>query len=217
MGTNSVSKNAPPEDLGDDAFSVTFITIEEIDLIFKEISTFKVDVSTGVGFNPHILVDKATEVRNYVNRLVYHITEMNHRKLKLSRALNAFRTIYRMRGNELLVNDAAIRSLKSIKDREAAISVTLSEMSHKISVLEAQASELDTILASLALVHRELRDTASDIRNQTKLIELELRTKSYFGDEFEKRDRSKKSLEDEDDGDILFKKEVGDFLAEEGL
>lgn len=187
---------------------VAYISEEEIDRIFKEVQSFSINLSSDPSvLGPEYLQELTVKIRTNVNRVTFHLNEMTHRNLTILRALNALKALHKAQSNELLTTNESVRKQKSIKDREAVINVLLHDLTSRIDSLEQQKVEVDTVLVMLRHVHKELKDSATDLRNQVKIIEVELRTKAHFGSDW---DGVGKTPEE----NRKFREETESFLAE---
>lgn len=196
---------------GSESYSFVFITTEEVDKIFGDLESFQVRlVSDPSTAGVHYLQDITSSVRNKTNKVTHYLNQMTHRRLLILRSLNALKALYKQESDALLANNPLVKAQKSFKDREAYISVLLSHQVRAISTLEAQLHEVETLCESLRMTHRELRDVAGEVRSQAKIIEIELKTKAFYGDEFERNpvdtEASRKTRSD-----------IDEFLTEEGF
>lgn len=184
---------------------LVFVRAEDVDAVFEEIKSFEITLSSDPStLGAPYLLEMTAKVRNNTNRITLHLNRMTQLRLHILRSLNALKTLYKQSSNRLLSEDETVRAQKSIKDREAVIAMMLKDEAQTIASLEAQLHEAETLIETLRMTHREMRDVAGELRSQSKIIEVELRTKAYFGDEGPVPSEQAQA----------FTKEVDDFLSQ---
>lgn len=160
------------------------MTPERSEEIYKELEglTIVLDpdpASRGTAY----LQDLISKTRGFLNKTSNFRQEINRHKQLLERELHGQETAYDISSSDLLASDNRVLRLPNIDDRKAMINLLLKEERKKILVLKGQLKDLGFVEKAVQMVHKELDNTMSAIRMQKSLIDTELRTGSYYGDE----------------------------------
>lgn len=160
------------------------MTPERSEEIYKELEglTIVLDpdpASRGTAY----LQDLISKTRGFLNKTTNFRQEVNRHKQLLERELHGQETAYEISSADLLASDNRVIRLPSVDDRKAMINLLLKEERKKILALKGQLKDLGFVEKAVQMVHKELDNTMSAIRMQKSLIDTELRTGSYYGDE----------------------------------
>jgi hypothetical protein len=90
---------------------------------------------------------------------------------------------FQVSSDELLAQDKRVVSLPSIDDRKAMINHILKDERKEIERVSREIRGLSHVEKVIRYRYKELESTMSAIRTQKSLIEMELRTGSFYGDE----------------------------------
>lgn len=150
---------------------------EALDKLFVELD--RDPVSRGPGY----LQDLISKTRGYLNQTGAYLQEINREKHNLEMELDAQEAAFEVQKSELLAEDRRVRLLPSIEDRLAMVDVLLGEERREIQRLRREVKNLGHIDKAVRHRHKELDNTMSAIRLQKQLVDAELRTGSFYGDE----------------------------------
>lgn len=151
------------------------------------------------------LQDLISRTRGYLNETSNYLAETFRMRHRLEMELQAEEAAFEVRSDELLASDNRVSRLPNIDDRKAMINVLLGDDRRHIQDLKHQLKNLGHVEKVIRHRHKELENTMSAIRLQRSLIETEVRTGSYYGDEGEtsRGQRGGPSSQDFDDEEIL--------------
>lgn len=160
------------------------MTPERAETIYEELEKLVVvldpdPASRGTAY----MQDQISKTRGYLNRTLNFRQEVNRQKQGLERELHGLEAAYEISSSDLLAGDNRVTRLPNIDDRKAMISLLLKEDRRKILDLKGQIKDLGFVEKAVMMVHKELDNTMSAIRMQKSLIDTDLRTGSYYGDE----------------------------------
>lgn len=136
-----------------------------------------------VARGPLYLQDLISKVRGMLNESGVYLQEVLRDKSALESQLEAKQVAFQVAADELLANDHRVTHLPAVQDRQAMINVILRDQRKEILELTKQVNDIGYVEKAIRHRHRELESTMSAIRLQRSLIQTELRTGSYFGDE----------------------------------
>lgn len=157
---------------------------ERIENIYNELSTLVIELDINpAARGPLYLQELISRARGFLNRTSLLTQEVHREKHLLERDLDAHKTAFSASSDELLAEDVRVTRLPNIDDRKAMINILLKDDRAKIADLERQIKELGFVEKAVRNRHKELDNTVSSIRMQKSLIEVELRTGAYYGDE----------------------------------
>jgi hypothetical protein len=88
-----------------------------------------------------------------------------------------------MEYDNLIANDPRVKSLANIEDRKATAGFILREKRGRINTLKDRLANLDGVGRVVAFRNRELASTMTAIRDQRRLMQTELSTGAFYGDE----------------------------------
>jgi hypothetical protein len=88
--------------------------------------------------------------------------------------------------------------MPNVRDREAVVNTMLRDQVQRIANFKAELSDIDLVEQSVKMVHKDLSDTAAEIRTQRSMIQADRVTGAGYGDESEMQaGRSPKLPEDD--------------------
>jgi hypothetical protein len=152
--------------------------------IYAEIESYSIELAKDpTVLGPAYLNEVISRCRNYLNRTTAFLLEIARERHATQTALDGQESCFAIEHDELLADDAGVKSLPNITDREAKIRVLLRERVRAISDLKVQLRTLDAIEKAVRTRHSELVRTDGQIKTQRSLIRDEIDTKSFYGDE----------------------------------
>ncbi len=160
------------------------MTPERAETIYSELETLVIvldpdPAARGTAY----LQDLISRTRGYLNRTSNFRQEINRLRQKLERELHGKEAAYEISSSDLLAGDNRVTRLPNIDDRKAMISLLLKDERRQILDLKGQIKDLGFVEKAVMMVHKELDNTMSAIRMQKSLIDTDMRTGSYYGDE----------------------------------
>ena len=132
--------------------------------------------------NTH-LQDQVATCRNFTNHAARLLNEVHRAKMGVELELRRKQTAFKIAADDLLANNAIVRNLPNIKDRESQINIMLRDDHREILNLENDLLELTHIEDYVRRRHRELKDTMREIQTQRNLIKDDRTTGGAYGDE----------------------------------
>jgi hypothetical protein len=157
---------------------------DRINAIFKEMDTYILELANDPSaLGPRYFQDNIATCRNYLNRVSLVVTELNREKLLMSGELRKLESAYEMDFDRLLSTDEAVKRLANIDDRKATVNHVLREDRKKIETLRANLKALEAVMRVVTHRNRELHATMNAIKDQRRLMQTEIDTGSFYGDE----------------------------------
>lgn len=173
------------------------MTPERIETIYDELGRLIVELAPDPSaLGPNYLQDLISKTRGYLNKTSLFLHEIHREGHHLERELAALEAAYELSADELLASDSRVSPLRlpNIDDRKAMVNMLLREERVKIQDLKRRIRELNFVEKAVKHRHKELDNTVSSIRMQKSLIDSELRTGSFYGDETNTSRRSTHKL-----------------------
>jgi hypothetical protein len=160
------------------------LTEERVDSIFKEMNSYILELANDpTSLGPLYFQDIIAKCRNYLNRVSLVISELNRDRLEVSSELRKEEAAHSLEYDNLLANDERVRRLASVEDRKATVGYLLREEQGRINGLKDQMHQLDAVYKVVSYRNRELHATMAAIKDQRRLIRIEVDTGSFYGDE----------------------------------
>lgn len=160
------------------------LTEERVDTIFKEMDGYVLElVPDPTSLGPQYFRDHIAVCRNYLNRVGLVLNELNRERLYVSGELRRQEASYSMEFDNLLTNEASVKNLDSIEDRKAAAGFRLRAERLKINELKQLTHVLDSVYKVVSFRNRELHATMTAVKDQSKMMNAEIRSGSFYGDE----------------------------------
>jgi len=174
------------------------LTNERIDAIFGEMNGYVLELAKDPGaLGPKYFQDIIATCRNYLNRVSLVISEINRDRLEVSSELRKLEALYALDYDDLLANNDRVKSLSSVDDRKATVGFLLRDQRQKINELQDQMHSLDSVYKVISHRNRELHATMTAIKDQRRLMQTEIDTGAFYGDE--RAPRSSNGIVPEDD------------------
>lgn len=139
--------------------------------------------SDPTSLGPKYLQDQIATCRNYTNHTARLMNEVNKAAMNVDYELRRKETAFKIQADELLSNNAHVRNLPNITDRQAQINLLLRDELRVIEELRNSLKDLSHVEKIVKTTHRELKDTMNEIKLQRSLIRDEYETGRMYGDE----------------------------------
>lgn len=160
------------------------LTDKRVDQIFAEMDGYVLELANEPSMlGPQYFQDKIAICRGYLNKVSLVVSELNREKLEVSGELRRLEAVYAMEYDNLIANDPRVKSLANIEDRKATAGFILREKRGLINTLKDRLANLDGVSRVVSFRNRELASTMTAIRDQRRLMQTELSTGAFYGDE----------------------------------
>lgn len=157
---------------------------DRITHIYDTLGTFIIELDPDpVVRGPAYLQDLISKTRGYLNTVSVFTQEVHREQHFLELELDKAQAAFEISADELLAEDDRVKRLPSIDDRKAMINLILKQEKTEIEKLKKKIRSLGHVAKAIRHRQRELSATMSAIRLQNTLIQAELRTGSFYGDE----------------------------------
>jgi hypothetical protein len=164
-----------------------------------------------VSRGPQYLQNLISNVRGLLNETGVYVQEILRYKSALDSNLEALTVAFEVSADELLADNKEVSQLPAVQDRQAKINCLLRDQRKEILNLKKQVNDIGYLEKAVRHRHRELEATMSAIRLQRSLIQSEIRTGSFYGDETS-TSRGKSALSGSDDGIEVDEMELSKLL-----
>jgi len=190
------------------------MTPADIEAIYERLPYFVVELDPDPSAKgPKYLQNSISKVRGYLNNTGIYLQRVLKVKADLESDLGGKRVAFQISSDELLAGDKRVTRLPAIRDREAMINLILRAEREETLLLEKRVNDIGYVEKAIRHRHRELEQTMSAIRLQRTLIQTELRTGSFYGDEGEESRGSTWGRQPPKDEDID-EEEIDRLMAE---
>lgn len=163
------------------------MTPKRAEQIYNTLMDYVVELDPDpVARGPLYLQDLISKVRGYLNAVSIFMQEAHRERHALESRLDSLETAFRIAADELLTSDGRVMRLPNIDDRKAMVNLILSTELQEIEKTKGEIRSLGHVEKAIRLRQKELDNTMSAIRLQRSLIQAELRTGSFYGDESDK-------------------------------
>lgn len=160
------------------------MTPERIQEIYERLEALFIELDPNPSARgPLYLQDLISKTRAYLNETSHYLQEVLKAIHLVNMELDAEEAAYEVHSDELLATDNRVTLLSNIDDRKAMVNVLLSEDRRKIQKLKRMQKNLSHVEKVVRHRHKELENTMSSIRLQRSLVETEIRSGSFYGDE----------------------------------
>ena len=160
------------------------LTEQRVDEIFAEMDRYVLELANEPGMlGPQYFQDIIATCRGYLNNVSLVVSELNREKLSVSGELRRLEAIYALESDNLLSNDPRVKTLASIEDRKATVGFILRDQRIRMNELKDRMHSLDAVGKLVAYRNRELHSTMTAIKDQRRLMQTELATGAFYGDE----------------------------------
>lgn len=160
------------------------LTNQRVDEIFKEMEGYTLELARDPAMlGPQYFQDLIATCRSYLNKVSLITSELNREKLEVSSDLRRLEALYALDYDNLMANDGRVKGLANVEDRKATAGFLLRTQKEEINALKGRQHSLDGVGKVVALRTRELQATMGAIRDQRRLMQTELSTGAFYGDE----------------------------------
>lgn len=157
---------------------------DRADAIYTELEQYVVELDPDpTSRGPAYLQDLISKTRGFLNQVSRILQEVNRHRHTIEAQLDGLKDAYELTSDNLLATDNRVTRLPNIDDRKAMIGYLLIDDRTQILNLQRTLKELAFVQTAVKHTHKELDNTMSAIRMQKSLIDTELRTGAYYGDE----------------------------------
>lgn len=159
---------------------------ERVDEIFTRLEEIDIELDYDpIERGPKFLNNMVASCRNYTTEVQKYMRECQMYMRTVARQLRTAEAQFQLEYNDLMANDPDIVQMRGLSraDREALANTKLREQIQEITGLEmslTDAGHVETVIDSKL---RELRDINRDIRLQKRLIEDEIQTGAFWGND----------------------------------
>jgi hypothetical protein len=129
------------------------------------------------------LQDLISKVRGYLNEVGIYLQEVLRVRGGLESDLEALKSAFEISSNDLMANEAKVSNLPAVQDRIAMINVILRDEYKAILDKRKEVNDISYVEKAVRHRHRELEHTMSAIRLQRSLLQSDLGTGAFNGDE----------------------------------
>lgn len=191
------------------------LTKQRVDDIFKEMDVYVLELANDpTALGPHYFQDIIATCRNYLNKVSLIVTEINRERLAVSAELRKLEAVYALEHDDLLANNERVRYLASVEDRKATVNFLLRDQQKQINDLKDQMHQLDAVYKVVSYRNRELHATMAAIKDQRRLVKIEVDSGSFYGDERVPRGyRSPSGAMDVEDIEDLSEAELAEMVS----
>jgi hypothetical protein len=185
---------------------------ERVDEIFKAMDQYVLELANDPSaLGPSYFQDIIATCRNYLNRVSLVVSEINRDRLSVSSELRQLEAAYALEYDEHLANSDRVRYLASVEDRKATVNFMLRDQQVRINELKDEMHQLDAVYKVVSYRNRELHATMTAIKDQRRLMKIEVESGSFYGDE---RVRGYRSPDGGMEVEDLGEKELAEMLEE---
>jgi hypothetical protein len=160
------------------------MTPERTDEVYAELGRLVVELDPNpAARGPLYLQDLVSRTRGYLNKVSDYMQEVFRERHGLESRKEGLEAAFQVSSDELLAQDHRVTTLPSIEDRKAMVNLILRDERREIEKLSREIRSLHHVEKVIRYRYKELESTMSAIRTQKSLIDMELRTGSFYGDE----------------------------------
>ncbi len=157
---------------------------KRIDAIFNEMAGYTIELASDPNsLGPQYFQDKIALCRNYLNAVSLVQNELGREKLTYSSELRVLETQYQLDYDQTLATDQTVKGLANIEDRKSTVAYMLRLKQKRIHELKDALHSLDAVSKVVGFRSRELHATMNAIRDQKRLMQTEIHTGAFYGDE----------------------------------
>jgi hypothetical protein len=157
---------------------------ERVQAVYDELDKYVIELDPDPSARgPAYLQDLISKTRGSLNQVSRLIQEVHRHRHSQEIELDKLATAYELSSDHLLATDGRVTRLPNIDDRKAMIGFILLDERTKILGLQREIKELGFVDKAVRHRHKELDNTMSAIRMQKSLIDTEMRTGAFYGDE----------------------------------
>lgn len=175
------------------------LTESRVEDIFRELDSYVFElVEDPTSLGPQYFRDGIAVCRNHLNRVSLILSEIDRDRLAVASELRRKEALFAVDYDNKLANDPVVRALSSIDDRKATVNFQLRDLRVEINELKDRHGVLDAVYKAVLFRNRELQATMTALKDQKRVMQDEIRSGSFYGDE-----RAQPPVEDEISADDL--------------
>ena len=160
------------------------MNLDRVTQIYTALSRYEIELDPDpLTRGPKYLQGVTAQCRNYLNAVSQLMLEVHQEKQILARQLRARETAFQASFDHMLANDERVRRLPNIEDRKSTCRIFLRDDLREIDGIKAQTGDLEFVEKAIRHRHRELTATMNEIKLQKGLVQAELATGAFYGDE----------------------------------
>lgn len=155
-----------------------------VEEIFKRMESYVITLEADpTSLGPRYFQNLIAECRNYLNLVSLVSADLTRERLTLGTEIRGLEAAYQLEYDDLLATDEDVRKLSAIEDRKSTVQHMLRSQRQGIDSSKEQLYVADAVGKVVALRSKELNATMTAIRDQRRLIDSELKTGAFYGDE----------------------------------
>ena len=155
-----------------------------VEEIFAQMESYVITLEADpTSLGPRYFQNLIAECRNYLNQASLVSAELTRERLTLSTEIRGLEAAYQLEYDDLLATDEDVRKLSAIEDRKSTVQHMLRSQRQGIDASKEQLHVAEAVGKVVALRSKELNATMTAIRDQRRLIDSELKTGAFYGDE----------------------------------
>lgn len=161
---------------------------ERVDEIFERIGDMDLELDYDpIERGPKFLNNMVAKCRNYTNEVQRFARECQMYLRVIERELRTKEAQFELEYNNLMANDPEIVQMRGLSraDREALANTKLQDEISEINELELELTDAKHVETVIESKLREFRDVNRDIRLQKQLIQAEIETGTFWGNDLE--------------------------------
>lgn len=143
--------------------------------IYDRLLSIKLDIEMQSFPNPQYINEKIGQCHAFIDEVERFSIETSKDISIQQQALNNAEADYEVKLEDLLINNGEIKSLPSIRDREAKANSLLKDELRDIHRYENVLTELNNLLKAINLKNRNLGRTNTDIRLMVRIMESQIK------------------------------------------
>lgn len=155
-----------------------------IETIFDEMGKYVIDlVPDPASMGPSYIQDLVATCRNHLNKVSLVFSELSREKMALSSQLRAHEASYKLEYDSLMATDEHVKRLANIEDRKSTVSHMLRDKQRASHQLKETLHNLEAVYKVVSHRSRELHATMNVIKDQRRMMQTEIQTGAFYGDE----------------------------------
>lgn len=159
---------------------------ERIAQVYGELESYVVELDPNPAERgPGYLQDLISKTRGYLNNTSVHLSQVLREIHIEEMALEALEAAFQVQSDEMMANNRSVSTLPAVQDRLAMVNVLLAAERRAIAAKKRVVKNLHHVQKVVRHRQKELDNTMASIRLQRSLLETEIRTGSFYGDEGE--------------------------------
>ena len=148
---------------------------EEKSNIYDRLLDIKMSIEIQTVPNPKYINEKIGECRRYIEEVEKFMFQVSRESSVIQQALNNSTAEFESKKEDLLTKDEKIKSLPSIKDREAKANSCLKEEIDRIRGYQNEANAFNNLLRAINLKMKNLNGANADIKMQLRIMEAQIK------------------------------------------